>query len=84
MGFISYTASNETPNSQEVFTEKSSSNIIGKTDIAWGHCKIVKEGNNKTAMMCIHCDKIVRGGGINRIKGHLAGEKGMQSSLGRD
>ena len=30
-------------------------------------------------MMCIHCDKIVRGGGINRIKGHLAGEKGRLS-----
>ncbi|XP_061370284.1 uncharacterized protein LOC133313002 [Gastrolobium bilobum] len=31
----------------------------------------------KTVNMCLHCNKIIRGGGINRLKFHLAGEKGQ-------
>ncbi|KAG5010334.1 hypothetical protein JHK87_018849 [Glycine soja] len=37
---------------------------------------MTKEGQ-KTGMVCIYYDKIVRGGGINRFNGHLAGEKGQ-------
>ena len=28
-------------------------------------------------MMCIYCDKRIKGGGINRFKAHLAGQKGQ-------
>ena len=53
-------------------------NIRGKIDMAWAHCKLIQEGD-KIAMMCIYCDKIVRGGGINRLKDHLAGKMGQVS-----
>ncbi|KAL9662255.1 hypothetical protein QQ045_027087 [Rhodiola kirilowii] len=51
--------------------------IRSKTDPAWGHCKQLVEDVGKTALLCIHCNKIIRGGGINRFKCHLAGEKGQ-------
>ncbi|XP_058732906.1 uncharacterized protein LOC131604488 [Vicia villosa] len=47
----------------------------GKTDIAWAHCKQVEE-KGKLVNLCIHCNKIIRGGGINRFKRHLAGITG--------
>lgn len=48
----------------------------GKTDIAWGHCKQIEE-KGKLVNLCIYCDKIIRGGGINRFKFHLVGIKGQ-------
>ena len=42
-----------------------------------GHCKQITEGATKETMMCIYCDKGVKGGGINRFKAHLAGQKGQ-------
>ncbi|XP_025702697.1 uncharacterized protein [Arachis hypogaea] len=47
----------------------------GKTDPAWGHCKQVLD-KEKTALVCIYCEKLIRGGGINRVKHHLAGKGG--------
>ncbi|KAL4299217.1 hypothetical protein AHAS_Ahas17G0078800 [Arachis hypogaea] len=47
----------------------------GKTDPAWGHCKQVLD-KGKTALLCIYCEKLIRGGGINRVKHHLAGKGG--------
>nr|XP_025703529.1 uncharacterized protein LOC112805350 [Arachis hypogaea] len=47
----------------------------GKTDPAWGHCKQVLD-KGKTALVCIYCEKLIRGGGINRVKHHLAGKGG--------
>lgn len=31
----------------------------------------------KTFLMCLYCDKIIKKGGINRLKAHLAGGKGQ-------
>ena len=53
-------------------------NIRGKIDIAWAHCKLIREGD-KIAMMCIYYDKTIRRDGINRLKGHSAGEMGQVS-----
>ena len=55
---------------------------IKKNDPAWGHCKQINEGATKVTMMCIYCDKRVKGGIINRFKAHLAGSpsKGLQES----
>nr|XP_025664895.1 uncharacterized protein LOC112763443 [Arachis hypogaea] len=75
----------ETPPSQEQassatptpdLTTKRVYNNRGKTDPAWGHCKQIVEKTGKITMMCIYCDKPVRGGGINRFKYHLAGKGG--------
>lgn len=27
--------------------------------------------------MCLYCNKVIKGGGINRLKAHLVGEKGQ-------
>ncbi|XP_052111648.1 uncharacterized protein LOC107470826 [Arachis duranensis] len=71
----------ETPTSQEqgstpdptIGTQKTSNR--GKTDPAWGHCKQVLD-KEKTALVCIYCEKLIRGGGINQVKHHLAGKNG--------
>ncbi|XP_061356627.1 uncharacterized protein LOC133301047 [Gastrolobium bilobum] len=34
----------------------------------------------KVVNTCLHCNKIIRGGGINQLKFHLAGEKGQVES----
>ncbi|KAL4321802.1 hypothetical protein AHAS_Ahas14G0146900 [Arachis hypogaea] len=70
-----------TPTSQEqgstpdptIGTQKNSNR--GKTDPAWGHCKQVLD-KGKTALVCIYCEKHIRGRGINRVKHHLAGKGG--------
>lgn len=75
----SATPTADTRMSQEASTENTAQtniNIRGKTDIGWGHCKSILE-NGKTVMLCTYCDKIIRGGGINRFKCHLAGAKGQ-------
>ncbi|QHO41340.1 Putative Zinc finger, BED-type [Arachis hypogaea] len=75
----------ETPPSQEQassatptpnLTTKRVYNIRGKTDPAWKHCKQIVEKAEKVTMMCIYCDKPIKGGGINRFKYHLAGKRG--------
>ncbi|KAL9687640.1 hypothetical protein QQ045_032046 [Rhodiola kirilowii] len=63
------------PSSQEASSNQRA--IRSKTDPAWGHCKQLVEDGGKTALLCLHCNKIIRGGGINRFKCHLAGEKGQ-------
>ncbi|XP_016178561.1 uncharacterized protein LOC107621023 [Arachis ipaensis] len=71
----------ETPSSQEqgstpdasIGTQKN--NNRAKTDHAWGHCKQVVE-SGKTILLCIYCEKLIRGGGIHRFKLHLAGKGG--------
>ncbi|CAH9065251.1 unnamed protein product [Cuscuta europaea] len=51
-------------------------------DPAWKHCQIYKNGD-KVQLMCIYCGKIFKGGGIFRLKGHLAGRKGNGSTCSR-
>lgn len=50
--------------------------IRQKTDPAWGHCTQQLE-NGKTVLVCLYCPKVIRGGGINRLKSHLAGDPGQ-------
>ncbi|KAK2985205.1 hypothetical protein RJ640_010494, partial [Escallonia rubra] len=44
-------------------------------DPAWAHGKVVEGKRNNT--ICIHCDKHLKGGGITRLKMHLAGVTGQ-------
>ncbi|KAL2928026.1 Acetyl-coenzyme A carboxylase carboxyl transferase subunit beta [Bienertia sinuspersici] len=53
-----------------------------KHDPAWKHCQMYKEGE-KVQLKCIYCAKIFRGGGIHRIKEHLACQKGNASTCHR-
>ncbi|GKV41954.1 hypothetical protein SLEP1_g49420 [Rubroshorea leprosula] len=43
-------------------------------DPAWAHCLIVPGRRNQTK--CLYCDKLILGGGITRLKEHLAEIKG--------
>ncbi|KAL3523848.1 hypothetical protein ACH5RR_016682 [Cinchona calisaya] len=50
-----------------------------KHDPAWKHCQMYKNGE-RVQLKCVYCGKIFKGGGIHRIKEHLAGQKGNASS----
>ncbi|XP_058756871.1 uncharacterized protein LOC131630088 [Vicia villosa] len=69
-------ASTETPSSQPPSQEASSAqslvqnNVRGKTDIAWAHCTRSPDGKS---LVCMYCHKSFGGGGIHRVKQHLAG-----------
>ena len=55
------------------------SSVRGKCDPAWSHVlDEVKDG--KSSFKCLYCGKVYRGGGINRMKRHLAGVKGDVAS----
>ncbi|XP_058763588.1 uncharacterized protein LOC131637040 [Vicia villosa] len=68
--------SSETPSSQPPSQEASSAqslvqnNVRGKTDIAWAHCTRSPDGKS---LVCMYCHKSFGGGGIHRVKQHLAG-----------
>nr|DAD19868.1 TPA_asm: hypothetical protein HUJ06_021331 [Nelumbo nucifera] len=54
-----------------------SSNVRGKTDSAWEHVSFkVDPLNGSKSMTCLYCQKTIEGGGINRMKQHLAQRKG--------
>ncbi|XP_059297402.1 uncharacterized protein LOC132050255 isoform X1 [Lycium ferocissimum] len=50
-----------------------------KHDPAWKHCEMYMNGE-RVQLKCIYCGKIFKGGGIHRIKEHLAGQKGNAST----
>lgn len=45
-----------------------------KRDPAWKHCQMFKIGD-KVQLKCIYCGKLFKGGGIHRMKEHLAGQR---------
>ncbi|VVA98783.1 unnamed protein product [Arabis nemorensis] len=47
-----------------------------KQDSAWKHCEVYKYGE-RVQMRCLYCRKMFKGGGITRVKEHLAGKKGQ-------
>ncbi|KAL5709510.1 hypothetical protein ACHQM5_020190 [Ranunculus cassubicifolius] len=49
-----------------------------KHDPAWKHCEMFKNGD-KVQLKCLYCLKVFSGGGIHRIKEHLACQKGNAS-----
>lgn len=50
-----------------------------KHDPAWKHCQMFKNGD-RVQLKCLYCHKLFKGGGIHRIKEHLAGHKGNAST----
>ncbi|KAK4273662.1 hypothetical protein QN277_017008 [Acacia crassicarpa] len=53
-----------------------------KHDPAWKHCQMFKNGD-RVQLKCIYCLKMFKGGGIHRIKEHLACQKGNASTCSR-
>ncbi|KAI0498297.1 hypothetical protein KFK09_021538 [Dendrobium nobile] len=58
----------------------STQSVCEKLDIAWSHCTESKGPDGKKQFRCLHCGITYKGGGINRIKQHLAGIRGNIAS----
>lgn len=56
------------------------SNHRSKTDVAWKYISEAQDEAGKKLFVCTFCQKGFRGGGINRMKQHLAGVKGNVAS----
>ncbi|XP_021986505.1 uncharacterized protein LOC110882925 [Helianthus annuus] len=56
------------------------SNHRSKTDTAWKYVSETQDETGKKVVVCTFCQKGFRGGGINRMKQHLAGVKGNVAS----
>lgn len=59
--------------------QSSSASSRGKSDPAWQHVSLIQE-NGKPVYTCMFCLTRYKGGGINRMKQHLAGKQGQISS----
>ena len=66
--------------SSEIPSVASTPNIRGKSDPTWGHFFETQGPNRKTTYTCMYCAKSFKGGGINRMKYHLACIPGQISS----
>ncbi|KAI3861047.1 hypothetical protein MKX03_016018, partial [Papaver bracteatum] len=57
---------------------ESETSAKGKTDIAWKYAREEKNPVTKKriCIICTVCHKKIFGGGINRLKKHLAGQRG--------
>ena len=67
------------PSNEQASTTRSnakSSFVKAKCDPTWDHVTDQELKDGKSSYKCIHCGKVYKGGGINRIKKHLAGIKG--------
>ena len=47
-------------------------------DPAWAHARVVPEARNNT--ICLYCNKLIKGGGITKLKYHLTGIRGQVES----
>ena len=67
--------SNLTPSSGQDSTTNSQS-TRSKIDPTWEHVSKERYANGRKSLICLHCKKIAKGGGIHRMKQHLVGVKG--------
>ncbi|KAI3903879.1 hypothetical protein MKW92_035158 [Papaver armeniacum] len=69
-------ASSDTQSSHDSPIEPETSSR-GKTDIAWKYAREEKDPvTKKRSITCLVCMRKIMGGGINRLKKHLAGQRG--------
>ncbi|KAL6953562.1 hypothetical protein U1Q18_044511, partial [Sarracenia purpurea var. burkii] len=54
-------------------TAHSTSSTWGKIDLAWEHVTEDRTTDGKKTFTCLYCGKTIKGGGIIRMKQHLAG-----------
>ena len=50
--------------------------IRQKTDPARAYVTMAQSSDGKKLLICNFCEKVIKGGGINRMKMHLAGQSG--------
>ena len=55
---------------------ESSSRVREKVDPAWEHFNLRADEKGRNTFTCVYCRQTYKGGGINRMKKHLAGIKG--------
>ena len=55
---------------------ESSSRVREKVDPAWEHFSLEADEKGRNTFTCVYCRQTYKGGGINRMKRHLAGIKG--------
>ncbi|WCJ24687.1 hAT transposon superfamily [Euphorbia peplus] len=55
----------------------------GKSDPAWEHFSVTRDAKGKDIFKCLFCSNEYKGGGINRMKYHLAKIKGQISSCNK-
>ncbi|XP_039022455.1 uncharacterized protein LOC120154889 [Hibiscus syriacus] len=67
---------NATPLGEQTTFVAPSSNVRLKTDVAWRYVNELQYEHGRKSYFCIFCQKTFHGGGINRMKQHLAGVKG--------
>ena len=67
--------SNLTPSSGQDSTTNSQT-TKSKIDPAWEHVSEERYANGRKTLICLYCKKIAKGGGIHKMKQHLAGVKG--------
>ena len=48
--------------------------IRQKSDPEWAHVTMAQSSAGKKQLICNFCEKVIKGGGINRMKMHLAGQ----------
>ena len=56
--------------------QSSGRNIRQKRDVAWRYVIEASNAEGRKTLICVFCNTAFRGGGINRMKQHLAGAKG--------
>ena len=62
--------------SHEVDSNVVESSSKEKVDLAWEHFSLGVDEKGRNTFTCVYCRKIYKGGGIDRMKQHLAGIKG--------
>ncbi|KAF1863216.1 hypothetical protein Lal_00014675 [Lupinus albus] len=72
---LDMTSSASSPNTIQSVIPTTQS-VRAKSDPTWDHCQLVQDVDGKKSIKCLYCSKCYKGGGIHRIKQHLAGEKG--------
>jgi hypothetical protein len=53
------------------FGSSTASALARSDDPAWAHARVVPEARNNT--ICLYCNKLIKGGGITRLKYILLG-----------
>lgn len=71
------------PNDKEPMQTQSQSNVRAKTDKAWDYASPATDDKGNKIIICNFCQKIIRGGGINRFKKHLAAVTGDIASCNK-
>ncbi|XP_054782037.1 uncharacterized protein LOC129289285 [Prosopis cineraria] len=67
--------------SEQISSTASTQSVRAKSDPTWEHCTAIpNEKGGKPRLRCLYCGKEFGGGGIHRMKQHLAGKKGDATS----